>query len=304
MREQELQQAVKRKEEESYQMTTRSNQMKEDMKRKEKEYEAQAKQIKAETERLSRIAQQELESITQQRMEDQRAVAHLVTKAKADSEKAQALYEKEMQQRRDYLDQLEKLKGSISVYCRVRPLNSEENGEDARSVCFFPRPQVLELRGGGGGVKSFTYNEVFGPGSAQSDIFKSVVDPFVQDVLEGYNVCIFAYGQSGSGKTYTMSGIPGDPAREGVVPRSLRKLFLVKEHAAATVDVTLTFTMVDLFNDRLIDLLKGFTSSPDPPHHGEMHHKKASGEQLAVKKDLAGLVRASSCCCLLLWAKV
>ncbi len=196
-----------------------------------------------------------------------------------------------MQQRREYLDQLEKLKGSISVYCRVRPLNSEENG-DGQSTCFFPRPQVIELRGGGGGggVKSFTYNEVFGPGSSQSDIFKSVVDPLVQDVLEGYNVCIFAYGQTGSGKTYTMAGIPGDPVREGVVPRSLRKMFLVKEHAAAKLDVKLTFTMVDLFKETLIDLLKGFTS-PDHHHrhhHGEMHQHKLG--ELAVKKDLAGLV--------------
>jgi len=44
-------------------------------------------------------------------------------------------------------------------------------------------------------------------------------------VLEGYNGTIFAYGQTGTGKTHTMAGLEGDPDEEGIMPRSFRDVF-------------------------------------------------------------------------------
>lgn len=54
-----------------------------------------------------------------------------------------------------------------------------------------------------------TWNEfvqVFGPTSQQKDLYVQAVYPIVNEVLEGYNCTIFAYGQTGTGKTYTMEG--------------------------------------------------------------------------------------------------
>ena len=50
---------------------------------------------------------------------------------------------------------------------------------------------------------------MFGPGSKQKDLYDQVVDPIVKEALEGYNWTIFAYGQTGTGKTYTMEGEGG-----------------------------------------------------------------------------------------------
>lgn len=48
--------------------------------------------------------------------------------------------------------------------------------------------------------------QVFGPTSKQRDLYEQVVSPIVNEALEGYNCTIFAYGQTGTGKTYTMEG--------------------------------------------------------------------------------------------------
>lgn len=48
--------------------------------------------------------------------------------------------------------------------------------------------------------------QVFGPSSKQKDLFEQSISPIVHEVLEGYNCTIFAYGQTGTGKTYTMEG--------------------------------------------------------------------------------------------------
>lgn len=55
-------------------------------------------------------------------------------------------------------------------------------------------------------VKKFTFDRVFGPDSKQIDVYKTVVSPLIQEVLQGYNCTVFAYGQTGTGKTFTMVG--------------------------------------------------------------------------------------------------
>ena len=72
---------------------------------------------------------------------------------------------------------------------------------------------------------------VFGPSSSQDDVYGEI-SQLVQSALDGYNVCVFAYGQTGSGKTYTMEGGPGieeDPDQCGVIPRTIRQIFDIKQ---------------------------------------------------------------------------
>lgn len=61
-------------------------------------------------------------------------------------------------------------------------------------------------------TKTFTFDRAFGPLSKQIDVYKSVAQPMIAEVLAGYNCTIFAYGQTGTGKTFTMEGerTPGD----------------------------------------------------------------------------------------------
>ena len=69
------------------------------------------------------------------------------------------------------------------------------------------------------------FDAVFGEASTQVDVFDECRD-LVQSVLDGYNVCIFTYGQTGAGKTYTLlGGHPDDKEALGVAPRTVTHLF-------------------------------------------------------------------------------
>lgn len=55
-------------------------------------------------------------------------------------------------------------------------------------------------------TKKFTFDRAFGPESRQSEVYQAVVSPLIEEVLAGYNCTVFAYGQTGTGKTHTMIG--------------------------------------------------------------------------------------------------
>uniref|UniRef100_A0A672I6F9 Kinesin-like protein n=1 Tax=Salarias fasciatus TaxID=181472 RepID=A0A672I6F9_SALFA len=74
-------------------------------------------------------------------------------------------------------------------------------------------------------MKVFTFDSVYGWDSKQSDIYDDAVRPLVESVLQGFNGTIFAYGQTGTGKTYTMQGGCNDPERRGVIPNSFQHIF-------------------------------------------------------------------------------
>lgn len=58
--------------------------------------------------------------------------------------------------------------------------------------------------------------------STQQNIYDEIVRPLVSSVLEGFNGCVFAYGQTGTGKTYTMEGTKIDP---GIIPRAFDQIW-------------------------------------------------------------------------------
>ncbi|XP_003443085.1 kinesin family member 3Cb [Oreochromis niloticus] len=74
-------------------------------------------------------------------------------------------------------------------------------------------------------MKVFTFDSVYGWNSKQSDIYDDAVRPLVESVLQGFNGTIFAYGQTGTGKTHTMQGVSNDPERRGVIPNSFQHIF-------------------------------------------------------------------------------
>ncbi|KAK6140266.1 hypothetical protein DH2020_025962 [Rehmannia glutinosa] len=78
--------------------------------------------------------------------------------------------------------------------------------------------------------KVFTFDKVFGPKAQQRSIYDQSISPIVSEVLEGFNCTVFAYGQTGTGKTYTMEGGMRNkggelPAEAGIIPRAVRQIF-------------------------------------------------------------------------------
>nr|XP_027074966.1 kinesin-like protein KIN-14B [Coffea arabica] len=143
-------------------------------------------------------------------------------------------------------------KGSIKVYCRARPLFEDEGP----SVVEFPDDCTVRVNTGDDNVsnpkKDFEFDRVYGPHVAQAELFADV-QPFVQSAFDGYNVSIFAYGQTQSGKTHTMEGSSHD---RGLYARCFEELFdLSNSDTTSTSKFNFSLTAFGLFNEQIRDLL-------------------------------------------------
>lgn len=101
--------------------------------------------------------------------------------------------------------------------------------------------------------KTFSFDKVFGPESTQEQVYQNVVSPVIKEVLKGYNCTVFAYGQTGTGKTFTMEGIEGNEALQGMIPRAVRELFSFSEVTNKFDNVEVSY--LELYNEELRDLL-------------------------------------------------
>jgi len=76
--------------------------------------------------------------------------------------------------------------------------------------------------------------------------------PFATSVLDGFNVCIFAYGQTGTGKTFTMEGIEG---ARGVNYKILEELFRTIKEREVIFLYEVTVSVLEVYNEQIHDLL-------------------------------------------------
>ncbi|KAJ0258108.1 Kinesin-like protein KIN-14I [Hirschfeldia incana] len=159
-------------------------------------------------------------------------------------------YHRVLEENRKLYNQVQDLKGSIRVYCRVRPfLPGQSSFSSTIGSMQDDTIGINTASRHGKSLKSFSFNKVFGPSATQEEVF-SDMQPLVRSVLDGYNVCIFAYGQTGSGKTYTMSG-PRDitETSQGVNYRALGDLFLLAEQRKDTFRYDIAVQMIEIYND-------------------------------------------------------
>ncbi|KFK37523.1 hypothetical protein AALP_AA4G268200 [Arabis alpina] len=165
-------------------------------------------------------------------------------------------YHRVLEENRKLYNQVQDLKGSIRVYCRVRPfLPGQSNFSSTIGNMEDDTISINTASRHGKALKSFTFNKVFGPSATQEEVF-SDMQPLIRSVLDGYNVCIFAYGQTGSGKTFTMSG-PRDLTEksQGVNYRALGDLFLLAEQRKDTFHYDIAVQMIEIYNEQVRDLL-------------------------------------------------
>ncbi|KAI3434029.1 Kinesin motor domain-containing protein [Psidium guajava] len=161
----------------------------------------------------------------------------------------------------------EKEKGvNVQVLLRCRPFSEDELRNNAPQVVTcndYQREVAVSQSIAGKHIdRVFTFDKVFGPSARQKDLYEQAVVPIVNEVLEGFNCTIFAYGQTGTGKTYTMegeckrskSGPNGElPPEAGVIPRAVQQIFDTLESQNAEYSVKVTF--IELYNEEITDLL-------------------------------------------------
>ncbi|KAM0946199.1 putative plus-end-directed kinesin ATPase [Dioscorea sansibarensis] len=155
---------------------------------------------------------------------------------------------------------------NVQVLLRCRPFSEDELRNNAPQVVTcndFQREVAVSQSIAGKQIdRVFTFDKVFGPSAKQKDLYDQAVVPIVNEVLEGFNCTIFAYGQTGTGKTYTMegecrrakSGPKGQlPPDAGVIPRAVKQIFDTLESQNAEYSVKVTF--LELYNEEITDLL-------------------------------------------------
>jgi kinesin family protein 5 len=102
----------------------------------------------------------------------------------------------------------------------------------------------------------FTFDKVFGADSSQESVFEDTALPLIDDVFRGYNATILAYGQTGTGKTFTMEGDVGDDVMKGVIPRSLQKVFsCIQEGQGGDIVFEVKVSFIEIYMERIKDLL-------------------------------------------------
>ncbi|XP_026738915.1 LOW QUALITY PROTEIN: kinesin-like protein Klp61F [Trichoplusia ni] len=151
---------------------------------------------------------------------------------------------------------------NIQVFIRLRPLNQRE--KDIKSLGVIEvvnnREVVVRQSQQTSHTKKFTFDRAFAPSASQLTVYQEVVSPLIEEVLNGYNCTVFAYGQTGTGKTHTMVGEhtgtdthwQNDPLA-GIIPRALSQLF--DELRLTNTEYTVRVSYLELYNEELFDLL-------------------------------------------------
>ncbi|EGT38557.1 hypothetical protein CAEBREN_25332 [Caenorhabditis brenneri] len=104
-------------------------------------------------------------------------------------------------------------------------------------------------------TKDFTFDAIYDENSTQSDLYEETFRDLVDSVLNGYNATIFAYGQTGTGKTHTMEGKSEDPEQRGVIYKCIDHIF---EHMAAShnQEYLVRASYLEIYQEELRDLLE------------------------------------------------
>ena len=168
----------------------------------------------------------------------------------------------------------------IQVVVRCRPFNEKEKRENRTNIIDIDaklRQVTIKAApsGAAGGPsspsprqiaeaeKSFTFDAVYDENTQQRIFYDESCFSLVENVLEGFNATIFAYGQTGCGKSWTMQGPANPPELHGVIPNSFSHLF---DYINATNDVEFLVrcSYLEIYNEEIKDLL-GDHKIKNPP---------------------------------------
>ena len=106
---------------------------------------------------------------------------------------------------------------NIQVAVRIRPLNQRERSEDHDVIMNWSDSQIVVPNS-----TPYLFDHIFSPESNNDNIYSHLAKEIVDDCLNGIHGTVFAYGQTSSGKTFTMNGSQNDP---GIIKNSIRHIF-------------------------------------------------------------------------------
>ncbi|XP_061743849.1 kinesin-like protein KIF1A isoform X3 [Nerophis ophidion] len=154
---------------------------------------------------------------------------------------------------------------SVKVAVRVRPFNSREMGKESKCI--------IQMSGNTTTIinpkqardnKSFNFDYSYWSHTTPEDanyasqmlVYKDIGEEMLLHAFEGYNVCIFAYGQTGAGKSYTMMGKQDVKDQQGIIPLLCEDLFTkINDHTDNSMSYSVEVSYMEIYCERVRDLL-------------------------------------------------
>ncbi|KAM9454725.1 centromere-associated protein E [Clarias gariepinus] len=143
---------------------------------------------------------------------------------------------------------------AVKVCVRVRPLIKREEAENAEPVQLYwkaDKQAIHQLDDDCNMTKSFSFDRVFSAEESTNQLYHDIAKPLVVSTVEGYNGTIFAYGQTSSGKTFTMMGSEHSP---GVIPLAMSDVFHTIKNCPKK-EFLLRVSYMEIYNETVTDLL-------------------------------------------------
>lgn len=148
----------------------------------------------------------------------------------------------------------------VKVVVRCRPLSKGEmsdgkkstvNIDTKRGQIAIKNPKLDEKEP----AKQFTFDIVYNWNTEQITLYQETASPIVDSCLEGYNGTIFCYGQTGTGKTFTMEGDLSDDKTKGIIPNAFDHVFRAIETSQDDKKFLVRASFLEIYNEEVRDLL-------------------------------------------------
>jgi kinesin family protein C2/C3 len=221
--------------------------------------ESSAQVLRSECDQLRLQSVDEINSLQLQSREWANLADRAVAASSAETEHLREKLAAESAMRLKLLNELQDIRGTVRVYCRPKP-------GATKPILTIPTQDILIVNEDSRPV-SFKFDRVFSPGTSQYEVFSELEEPIVSS-LDGFNVTLLAFGQHGSGKTYSIlgdrnldeTGLPSLQSH-GVQLQALQQLFTIAGHRKGRYKDSFSVTMVEVHNEKLFDLVAGVSAA-------------------------------------------
>jgi kinesin family protein C2/C3 len=220
----------------------------------------ETRQLRKQFELLRRATADDLHSLPENARSWGELISEVLHRSQSEISRLHEKLAMESASRRKLLHEVQDLRGSIRVYCRpFTPASRPPSG-----LITLPSTDTLMLHRDkfrdDVGPLSFEFDRVFDQLEIQHDVYHEIED-ICLGVLDGYNICVIAYGPSSCGKTRTILGDIEykngriDIQNHGIQLRALKQLFTIAHHRNDRFKDTFMLTIVEVYNERICDLL-------------------------------------------------
>ncbi|PNT45072.1 hypothetical protein POPTR_003G117000v4 [Populus trichocarpa] len=184
--------------------------------------------------------------------------------------------------------------GRVRVAVRLRPRNEEEMVADADFAdCVELQPEVkrLKLRKNNWDSDTYEFDEVLTEFASQKRVYEVVAKPVVESVMDGYNGTVMAYGQTGTGKTYTLGRLgEEDTAARGIMVRAMEDILADVSLETDSVSVSYLQLYMETIQD-LLDPTNDNISIVEDPKSGDVSLPGASLVEIRNQQSFVELLR-------------